>query len=133
MPRASGRKLVVRRVVGGALVRIAAIRTKNPTIAREPIDVTSDDDDGFRTLLAEPGQRQIDLSFSGVTEDDVLLEAAAAGTPAFERLNLLFPSGATIEGDFFFNNLSVTGEYNQSVTFEGEMQSSGAWTYAPAP
>ena len=133
MPRASGRKLVVRRVVGGALVKIAAIRTKNPTIAREPIDVTSDDDDGFRTLLAEPGQKQIDLSFSGVTEDDVLLEAAAAGTPAFERLNLRFPSGATIEGDFFFNNLSITGEYNQSVTFEGEMQSSGAWTYAPAP
>lgn len=133
MPRAVGRQLVVRRVVGGTPITIAAIQTKNPTIAREPIDVTTDDDDGFRTLLATPGKKQIDLSFSGVTEDDVLLEAAAAGANVFERINLLYPSGATIEGDFFFNNLSITGETEGSTTFEGEMQSSGAWTYTPAP
>ena len=135
MARASGRQLLVQRNIGSppTPTTIAAIRTKNPTIAREPVDVTADDDNGWRVLLDVPGQQQIDLSFSGITENDELIAAIFAGSASFEDIIIVLPSGATVQGNFFFNNLSLTGEYNNAVTFEGEMQSSGEPTFTPAP
>ncbi len=133
MARSSGRGLVVERASGSpaTFAVIKGVRTKNPTVTREPIDVTTDDDAGWRTLLAEPGQRQIDLSFSGITEDETLIAAIMSGASVFETIRIIFPTGGRFEGDFFFNNLSLTGEYNNAVTFEGEMQSSGEITYTP--
>ena len=50
MARESGRGLVLERASGSPAVfaTIKALRTKNPTISREPIDVTTDDDGGWR-------------------------------------------------------------------------------------
>lgn len=129
MARASGRDLIVKKDD----TTIAAIREKTVAIGAEPVDITTDDDAGWRTLLAEPGQRQIDISFSGVTTDDLLLAAIMAGTPfALEDIEVEFPSGATLAGDFFMTSLSQTGTYNEATTFEGELQSSGAVTYTAA-
>ena len=133
MARDIGRGLVLERASGSPPVfaTIKALRSKNPTISREPVDVTTDDDDGWRVLLPVPGQRQVDLSFAGVTEDETLLAAILSSTPAFESIRIVLPTGGVLAGDFFFNNLSQTGEYNAAVTFEGEMQSSGEVTYTP--
>ncbi len=133
MARATGRALVIQRVINSVPTTIAAIQSKNPTFAREAIDVTTDDDNGWRTLLAEPGNQQVDLSFQGVSEDDDLLDAIFAGSAAFEDIIIVFPSGATVRGNFFLNNLSFTGETKDKVTFEGELQSSGEPVRTPAP
>ena len=36
-------------------------------------------------------------------------------------------------GDFFLNSLEETGPYNEAVTFTASLQSSGVFTYTPAP
>lgn len=123
-----GRKLLVKR--NG--VTIAGARTKSMTINNEPIDVTTDDDSAFRTLLEEPGQKNIDLSVEGLTKDDDLKQAAIEGTTLIEAYTIEFPSGATVDGDFRLNNLELGAEYNAAITFTAEIQSTGAYTYTAA-
>lgn len=129
MPANVGRKLVVKR--DGA--KIASMRTKSVTIGNEAIDITSDDDSGFRNLLDEPGQRQIDMSVEGLTTDDTLIDKAVNGTSLIEPYTVELPSGATITGNFRFNNLEVGAEYNAAMTFTGEFHSSGEFTFTAAP
>lgn len=130
MPAAPGRKLIVRR--NNEVV--AALRSRTLTLNGEPIDITSDDDDGVQTLLKEAGQVSFNMSFSGVMKEDSLMEAhqAVGAEPVFEELELVFPSGATLSGEFFFASLTITAEYNNAVLIEGEFQSSGLADFVPA-
>lgn len=125
MAKNVGRKLLIKK----AGTNIAAARTKTMTINNEAIDVTTDDSSGFRTLLETPGQQQIDLSVEGLTDDNTLIEAAANGTALIDTYTIEFPDGATISGDFRFNNLEVGAEYNAAMTFTAEIQSTGAYSY----
>lgn len=124
-----GRNLTVAR--GGTT--IASVRTKTATINNEAIDITTDDDTGYRTLLEEPGQKQIDLSVEGLTSDDTLIDKAANGSSLIEEYTITLPSGATIVGDFRLNNLELGAEYNAAITFTAEIQSSGSYTFTAAP
>jgi TP901-1 family phage major tail protein len=108
----------------------AGIRTKSFTINNNPVDITSDDDSGFRTLLAESGEKQIDISLEGVTKDDVLLAQAVDGSALIDECEVVLPSGATITGDFRFNSLELGAPYNDAVTFTATVQSSGSFAYA---
>ena len=131
MAAAAGRKLIVRR--DGQ--PIAALRSRTITLNGEPIDITSDDDNGAQTLLPEAGQVSFNISFSGVMKDsDLIASHQALGASAtFEDLEIEFPDGATLAGTFFFASLTITGEYNDAITVEGEFQSSGLATFTPAP
>src|SRR5690606_16025852 len=51
-------------------VKIAAVREKTATHTREPIDVTTDDSNGDRTLLPAPAMRAIDVQVAGVATED---------------------------------------------------------------
>ena len=51
---------------GAPATPIAGVKEKALTVSGEPIDISSDDDAGWRTLLAVPGQKQIELKVSGV-------------------------------------------------------------------
>lgn len=120
-------------------VVIAGVRTKSFSFAGEPIDVTTDDDTGFRTLLAESGQEALDISVEGLTKDVVLRGAAlGSGSLMLTDVTLEFPktgtqavSGDTISGNFFLTSLEESGTYNDAMTFSASLQSSGAWTYTP--
>lgn len=130
MPANIGRELLVKR---GSTV-IAGVRTKTVTFNGEPVDVTSDDDSGFRKLLAEVGQKSIDMSVEGVTKDNDLRSAALSGTSLLlTDVNIEWPNGDTLSGDFFMNSVEETGAYNDAITFTSSFQSSGEWTYTPAP
>lgn len=124
MPASSGRELVLKR---GTTV-VAGVRTKAMAITRAGIDVTSDDDAGFRTMLGEPGQLELNISVSGVTKDDVLRADAVNGV-TLQAYTLEFEDGSTVEGDFFLASYTETGTYNEAVTFEAEMQSSGTFVF----
>ena len=76
-----GRKVGLYDVSASPAVLIAGARSKSITINNEPIDITSDDDLGFRTLLDDPAVRSIDMSIEGVTKDDDLITAATASSP----------------------------------------------------
>ena len=121
-------------------VAIAGLRTKSFSIANEPIDVTTDDDSGIRKLLEtiaggtlEVASKAIDVSFDGITKNDDLIKAAAQGTALVKAYVIVMPSGAKISGQFAFVNLEITGEYQDAVTFSGELQSTGSWSWTDAP
>ena len=133
----SGRELVIKRddtVIGG-------LRTKTLTTNNEPIDTTSDDDSAARSLLAEPGEKHIDLSGEGIFKDDALVEAAignGGNGSLIDTWTIELPNGAEITSEFFLNSIEVEGEYQGAVELSLEAQSSGGgdnpptFTAAPA-
>lgn len=124
----SGRQLTISR--NGTV--IAGVRTKSFTVNGAPVDITTDDDEGYRTLLAESGEQQIDASVEGLLKNDTLLSAMVAGTALIEDGVITLPSGATITGDFRLNSMEVGGEYKDAVTFTAELQSTGEFSFTPA-
>lgn len=125
MAKNVGRKLIIQKQG----TPIASVRTKTVTINNEAIDVTTDDSSGFRTLLEDAGQSQIDLSVEGLTDNDDLIAAAANGTGLIDTYTIEFPNGATITGDFRLNNMEVGAEYNAAITFTAEIHSTGSYTF----
>jgi len=115
---------------GGVLV--AGVRTKNMTVNNESVDITSDDDDGFRTFMARSGQKNLDISVEGVAKDSVFLNEAIAGSDLLTGYTLVFEDFAnyTITGDFRIANVQFGAQYKEAVTFSAEMNSSGAYTGA---
>ena len=115
----------------------AGVRTKNLSINNEPVDVTNDDSDGWRTLLTEAGEKSVNLSLSGIVIDGGLKAEAFAdtdGSPLVDlvrHVTLTYPDGGVIEGDFFLATYNETGEYNGATTFDCELQSTGAITFTP--
>lgn len=128
MAAAVGRTLTL--TYGGAV--IAGARTKTITINGTPVDITSDDDSGYRTLLEASGEKQIDMSIEGLAKDDVLVEALANNGTLIAEAVLTLPSGATITGDFRLNSVELGAPYNEAITFTAELQSTGSWTYTAA-
>lgn len=123
-----GRDFVIKK----ATTAIAGCRTKTVTFNGEPIDVTTDDDSGFRTLLGTEGQKSIDMSVEGLTKDDVLRQAALSGSSLLlTDITVEYPNGDSLSGDFFMTSLEETGTYNDAVTFTASFQSSGEFTYTP--
>lgn len=128
MAASSGRELLIKK----GLTVLAGVRTKTVTINGEAIDVTSDDDSGFRTLLADPSIRMIDLSVEGITKDAVLRTIVASGSSQMlTDITIEYPDGAVIAGDFYLVSVEESGEYQDAVTFTASLQSSGAFTYTP--
>ena len=111
---------------------IAAIRTRTVSINNEPVDITSDDDNGFRTLLQDPGTKTLDLSIEGVAKDATLLTSVMSTTDIIETLSILFPTIGTIAGDFVVASFELAAPYNEAATFTASLQSSGAFTFTPA-
>lgn len=125
MPAAKGRSMILKL----AGVALAGVRTKSFTIGGEPIDITTDDDAGWRKLLDEAGNKTVDISVSGVTKDDKLLQEAINSNDRVNTMSLVRPDGGSIDGEFFCTSYAETGEYQGAVTFEAEFQSTGVIAY----
>ena len=109
-------------------------RTKTITLGSESIDVTSDGDDGFRTLLSEPAQRSIDMSIEGVLRQDDFVANLIDPAPAtfLEEYTLVFPQIGSVKGDFFLSNVELGAPYNEATTFSATLESSGVWEFTAA-
>lgn len=120
---------------GTTFVAVAGARTDKFTINREGIDITSKDDAGVRTMLAETGTFSVDASIEGVLEDDTILDLAIDPTQTTLFDFQIDVSGiGTITGEWYLGNFELTGEYGaNAVTFTANLQSSGTMTYAAAP
>jgi len=108
---------------------IAGVRTKSVTINNEPIDITTDDSAGFRELLDVSGERHLDISVEGLTQDNTLLGIAVAGSALIDEFSIVFPGtpNVVVRGDFRINNFKLGAEYADAVTFTAELQSTGAF------
>lgn len=110
---------------------IASARTKSVKINNEPIDITTDDDNGFQTLLeTDVAQSSIEVGIEGLLADSDLL------TKAVNRSGLAVDAVVSIPGhtDVSFRALLTSFElgapYNDAVTFSATLKSTGPWTPA---
>lgn len=111
---------------------IAGLREKGIARAGEPINVTSDENDGVRELLANvAAESTVDISLSGVTKDEVLALAWHTGqlTGTFV---ITYPNGTVLSGTAFLASYNDTGPYNDATTFDATLQSSGPVDYEPS-
>ena len=105
---------------------INGVREKNFTLNNEVVDVTSDENSGWRKLLSTPGQKQVDLTVSGIAKDSVLEQDYFDGN-LIRQLTIEDPDNNIIlDGEFFLVSFQKTGPYNDATTFEATFQSTGA-------
>lgn len=110
---------------------IAGVKQKDLSISGEPIDITSDDDNGWRTLLSVPGQKHIELKVSGVTKAHTLMTDWFNGDLT-QAVVLTYADGATLTGDFYLSEYGDKGSYKDAVTFDATLMSTGVISFTPA-
>lgn len=118
---------------------LVGVQTKTFTATGEPVDVTTDDDAGWRTLLAEPGVRSIEVTVQGITSDEVLIAEimTAAGSFTLKNAEVDLATGTAsgittpgkLSGTFFVSSVGQTGNHDGAVEFSATLMSSGAITY----
>jgi predicted secreted protein len=110
---------------------IAGVREKGLECNGEPVDITSDEDLGVRTLLDNVvGVKAVNVTVSGVTKDTRIRDAWFAGQYS-QPVRLEYPSGATIVGTFHLVSYSETEPYQEATTFQASLQSNGTVTLTP--
>lgn len=117
-------------------VKIAAVQSKSTTHAREAIDVTNDDSNGWRTTLPVPAVRSLDLSIEGVaTEDNYQLILDEWLGTVNSAITIQNPDGSieSAANGFFIGSVESSGAHDGHVTFTAAFQSSGAVTRTPPP
>jgi predicted secreted protein len=126
MAAASGREIYVSK---GA-TRLLGGRTKSVTLNGEPVDITSDDDSGWRTMLATFGVQSVDVEVEGVLKDDVLIAAWFAND--LSAYTVTITGVGTFTGNWKLTSVPLTGAHDGSIDYSGSLQSSGVITYTPA-
>lgn len=126
-----GRKVTFTPAGGGT--PLTGMRTKTMTMNNEPVDISSDDDDGWRTLLGEdPALRSLDMSVEGVTKDDTLIKLAmGTGGSLISEYEMNFPGWGKVVGDFHIGTVELGAPYNDAITFSATISSSGPLEYTP--
>lgn len=128
MAASIGRKMLVKK----NNVAIAGVTEKSISINHEPVDISSDDDLGYRKLLNDPASKSIDISVSGVaTAETIRNIAILSGVTHTMLTDLTFEwvDGDKISGDFYLASYEESGSTGDKVTFSASFQSSGAWTF----
>lgn len=134
MPAQKGRDLLLKIGDGGApetFATLGGLRPTSLTINQEAVDVTSKDDAGVRTLLADAGVFSMSISAGGVFVDDAAwatFEVNVRGK-TIDNYQIVVPDYGTYEGAFLPTSLEYAGEYNGEVTYSLSMESSGAVTF----
>ena len=109
---------------------LVGVRTKGYTFTNDMVDVTTDDDDGWRALLADPGLRSMEVTVGGISSDQVLLNEVTKASITGETLTVQLPTTTgTLAGLFFISSFEQTGEHDGAVEFSATFMSSGVVTY----
>jgi predicted secreted protein len=114
-------------------VAIAGLRENGISFDGGPVDVTSKEDSGFRTLGAFHGVKSFDLSASGVLKDDVFRDIASNPDAALllDDVTLEYADGGEIAGDVYLASCEFAGAHDGENTYTLSLQSSEKWTWTP--
>lgn len=113
-------------------VAIEGLREKGLTCNGEPIDVTNDDDNGYRRLMTATKRDEVNVSLSGVTRNKTLKnDWMAGGANRQKAVVITWPDGAVLSMTANLVNWNETLPYEDAITFSVELRSSGAWVYTP--
>ena len=111
-------------------VTLVGVRTKGYTVTNDYVDVTTDDDDGWRTLLADPGVRSVEATVGGISSDQVILAEIMKANITGEPLTIQLPTTTgTLAGTFLCSSFEQSGETDGAVEFSATFMSNGAVTY----
>lgn len=117
----------------GTAVICAGIMSKKVKYGGEPIDITSDDDNGYRTFLfAESGTKSIDVSIEAVMKDKVLFMLIINDERMLTDVYLEFSNGDKITGDFYLSNYNEDYTHDAAVKFSADLLSSGPYVFDSA-
>jgi predicted secreted protein len=126
MAAANGRQLTLS--WDGAV--LLGVRTRGYSITNDFIDITTDDDNGWRTLLSDPGLRAIEATVGGITKNQILLTAMMAANVSSKTLIVNLPTTTgTLTGSFFVSSYEETGEHDGAAEFTATLMSSGVVTF----
>lgn len=104
------------------------VRQKDIAFNGEEINVTSDEDNGWQTLLTISGERNVEITVSGVVKDRRFKDDWAAGTRTRTAV-LTAADGTIISGSFFLSAYKEGAPYNDAVTFDATLKSTGEVSY----
>lgn len=112
---------------------LVGVRSRGVTASNSLVDVTTDDSVGWRTLLNNPGVKSMEVTISGITNDEVLLAAFFAANASQQTLQGDLPSSLAVPGNFTgtwgLSSFEQNGEHDGAVEFSATFMSSGAVTY----
>lgn len=112
---------------------LVGVRSRTVSTTNDYVDVTNDDDSGWRTLLADPGLRSVEVTVSGISSDEVLLAEIYAANVASSTLTVNLPSSlavpGSIAGSFLVSSFEQSGEHDGAYEFSATFMSTGAVTY----
>lgn len=118
--------------VGGATLQ--GVVTKDFTITNTAIDVTDDQSNGYRTLLAKGGVKTLDLGISGDVKNYELAATVFAST---QMVNCVVNLGdgvsteSSLTFDAFITDYGFGGSSNEKNEYSATLQSSGLITWTP--
>lgn len=129
-----GRLVTITRVgTGPGPAVITGKVSKEIAINNGEIDITSDDDDGFRKLLEAAGVRSIDMTIEGILKESDMLEHAINSGVIQGRYSVDFGSLGTLVGDFQLSNLKLAAPHDKEVRYTLDFKSSGEYVFTPDP
>jgi TP901-1 family phage major tail protein len=112
---------------------LVGVRSRGVTMSNDMVDVTTDDDAGWRTLLATPGMKAIEVTVSGISSDEVLIAEFFNASTTGETLQGDLPSSlaspGNLSGTFHLSSFEINGEHDGAVEFSATFMSSGEVTY----
>jgi hypothetical protein len=109
---------------------IPGVREKSFSVNGEAANVTSDEDQGVQFLLDEDAEASIEQGLSGVTKSTVFRAAKLAGDIQGEA-TITYPNGDVLVVTMNIGTYSEGQPYNEAVTFDTTLQSTGPWVYTP--
>lgn len=111
---------------------LVGVKSKTISNTNEMVDVTTDDDSGWRTLLADPGLKSVEITVAGVTSDEVLLIEFYNASTTGETLQVDLPSAlaspGNLSGTFHVSGFEQSAEHDGEYQFSATFMSSGAVT-----
>lgn len=112
---------------------LVGVRSRGVTMSNDMVDVTTDDDDGWRTLLATPGVKSVEIQLDFVTSDEVLIAEFFNANTTGETLQADLPSSLAVPGNFsgtyHLSNLEYSGDTGGELSMSATFMSSGEVTY----
>lgn len=119
----------------GTYNTLGGLRVNSAKINNEPVDITSKDSAGWRTLLEGAGVQSISVSGSGVFTDATAYQVVRVAAMANDQINfkIVFPGSTyprVYTGEFMITELEEAGEYNGEMTYSLTLESSGTITAA---
>jgi len=130
-----GRDIKLQVEVATVWTTIALMRTRTISISNDGADITTDDDNGWITLLGDTGLRALTISGGAVFSDaaslEIIQDAALSNAPI--DLKIIFPNSKELTGACFVSGFEIAAEHLDAVAATFTLLVTGIPTFLLPP